>query len=313
MRKIPQKPFQARVHLLLLFSTTLVSTSFIVAEFITDTLDPIALTFIRFLLAVLLLLPLIWVKHGLVISVPSLGRYAAISGCLVLFFWAMFFSLRFTTSLNISVLFTLVPAISAVYAGIINRERLSLSLLLALIAGLIGAIWVIFEGDLQQLRALAWNRGDLIFFGGCLAMALYTPLVKLLHRDEPMEVMTFWVLVTGCLWLLPGTVKVLARVSLTGVPSSTWLWIVYLALFSTVISFYSTQYATRIIGPTRTISYSYLYPLLVMVLNYLLGRGWPPLLVIPGILLTLAAMLLLLPTPPETDKGAVDNQGPARG
>jgi len=249
----------------------------------------------------------------LVISVSSLGRYAAISGCLVLFFWAMFFSLRFTTSLNISVLFTLVPAISAVYAGIINRERLSPSLLLALIAGLIGAIWVIFEGDLQQLRALAWNRGDLIFFGGCLAMALYTPLVKLLHRDEPMEVMTFWVLVTGCLWLLPGTVKVLARVSLTGVPSSTWLWIVYLALFSTVISFYSTQYATRIIGPTRTISYSYLYPLLVMVLNYLLGRGWPPLPVIPGILLTLAAMLLLLPTSPERDKGAVDNQGPARG
>ena len=92
------------------------------AEFITDTLDPIALTFIRFLLAVLLLMPLIWVKHGLVISVSSLGRYAAISGCLVLFFWAMFFSLRFTTSLNISVLFTLVPAISAVYAGIINRE-----------------------------------------------------------------------------------------------------------------------------------------------------------------------------------------------
>ena len=32
-----------------------------------------------------------------------------------------------------------------------------------------------------------------------------------------------------------------------------------------------------------------------MVLNYILGRGWPPLQVIPGILLTLAAMLLLLP------------------
>ena len=60
------------------------------------------------------------------------------------------------------------------------------------------------------------------------------------------------------------------------VPVSTWLWILYLALFSTVITFYLTQYGTRVIGPTRTISYSYLYPLLVMILDFLLGKGWPP-------------------------------------
>ncbi|MBT8346455.1 MAG: EamA family transporter [Desulfofustis sp.] len=280
----------------MLFSTTLVSTSFIVAELITDTLDPIVLTLVRFILAVIFLLPIISIRHGLAITVGSLCRYAAISACLVLFFWAMFLSLRYTSPLNISVLFTLVPAISAVYAAIINRERISTSLLLALIVGLIGAVWVIFEGDLQRLRELAWNRGDLIFFGGCLAMALYTPLVRLLHRHEPMEVMTFWVLVTGCFWLLPGAVRIFARTSMTTIPSTTWLWIVYLALFSTVISFYCTQYATRIIGPTRTIAYSYLYPLLVVGLNYFLGRGWPAMQVIPGIVLTLAAMLLLLPS-----------------
>ncbi|MBT8353270.1 MAG: EamA family transporter [Desulfofustis sp.] len=292
----PQTHFQTRIHLLLLFSTTLVSTSFIVAELITDTLDPIVLTLVRFILAVIFLLPIISIRHGLAITVGSLCRYASISACLVLFFWAMFLSLRYTSPLNISVLFTLVPAISAVYAAIINRERISTSLLLALIVGLIGAVWVIFEGDLQRLRELAWNRGDLIFFGGCLAMALYTPLVKLLHRHEPMEVMTFWVLVTGCFWLLPGAVRIFARTSMTTIPSTTWLWIVYLALFSTVISFYCTQYATRIIGPTRTIAYSYLYPLLVVGLNYFLGRGWPAMQVIPGIVLTLAAMLLLLPS-----------------
>ncbi len=301
--KFQEKHVQVRVHLLLLFSTMLVSTSFIVAEFITDTLDPFALTFIRFLLAAFLLLPFISVKHGLAVTVPAVGRYAAISACLVIFFWTMFFSLRYTTSLNISVLFTLVPAISAVYAGVINRERITRGLLLALITGLVGAVWVIFEGDLQRLRALAWNRGDLIFFGGCLAMALYTPLVKLLHRNEPMEVMTFWVLVTGCFWLLPGTVYILIHTSMKVIPLTTWLWIFYLALFSTVISFYCTQYATRVIGPTRTISYSYLYPVLVMVLNYLLGRGWPPLPVLPGILLTLAALLLLLPSAPEKGGG----------
>jgi len=155
-------------------------------------------------------------------------------------------------------------------------------------------LWVIVEGDVAQLMRMQWNRGDLIFFGGCFAMALYTPLIRRVHRNEPMEVMTFWILVSGCLWMLPGTVVAFAAMPLTNVDASVWGWIVYMALFATVISFYMTQYATRMIGPTRTISYSYLYPLLVVMLDFMLGHGWPPARVFPGIVLTFGALLLLL-------------------
>ena len=295
-----------RVHLLLLLSTTIVSTSFIVAELITDSLDPMVLSFIRFGVAALILLPLVGVKHGLKIDLRAFLRYASISGCLVIFFWSMFFSLRYTSSLNVSVIFTLVPSISALFAAFINRERITYGLVLALVIGLAGAVWVIFRGDLFLLAALVWNRGDLIFFGGCLAMALYTPLVRLIHRGEPFEIMTFWVLVSGCLWMLPVTLYKLNSIVLIDTDPATWWWIVYLALFSTVVSFYITQYATRYIGPTRTISYSYLYPLLVMVLNFLLGQGWPPLRVFPGIGLTLAAMLLLVHSSQSRDSSGVD-------
>jgi len=266
------------------------------------------LTFVRFALAAFILLPLVGVRHGLKIEINAFFRYASISGCLVIFFWSMFFSLRFTTSLNVSVIFTLVPSISALFAAFINRERITTGLIWALVIGLAGAIWVIFRCELALLAALAWNRGDLIFFGGCLAMALYTPLVRLVHRGEPLEIMTFWVLVSGCLWMLPVTLYKLNSIVLLDTAPTTWLWIVYLALFSTVVSFYITQYATRHIGPTRTISYSYLYPLLVMVLNFLLGNGWPPLRVMPGIALTLAAMSLLIQSSragdqPDSDSG----------
>lgn len=283
-----------QVHLLLLFSTTLVSTSFIVAEIITDALDPMALTFIRFFIAALILLPIVAFRHGLKISIKSFFGYAMISGCLVIFFWAMFLSLRFTTPLNISVLFTLVPAMSALFTAVINRERIGLHLLCALGIGLAGAVWVIFEGNIKLFNQMVWNRGDLIFFGGCLAMGLYTPLIKRVHRNEPMEIMTFWILISGCIWLLPGTFYALSSTKLTAIDSTVWMWITYLALFSTVISFYMTQYATRIIGPTRAISYSYLYPLLVVVLEFLIGHGWPPGRIYPGIGLTFGAMLLLL-------------------
>ncbi|MEJ2477500.1 MAG: EamA family transporter, partial [Desulfobacterales bacterium] len=109
-----------KVHFLLLISTTIISTSFIVAELITRSLDPMVLTFVRFVLAALILLPLVGLRHGLKIERTAFLRYASISGCLVIFFWSMFFSLRYTSSLNVSVIFTLVPSISALFAVIVK-------------------------------------------------------------------------------------------------------------------------------------------------------------------------------------------------
>ncbi|NNK94374.1 MAG: DMT family transporter, partial [Desulfobacterales bacterium] len=252
--------WKSKIHLLMLVCATLVSTSFIVGKIIAATLDPAALTLVRFIIAALILLPIIARRHGVQTTRKALLRYGLISGSLVIFFWCMFLSLRYTSALNTSVLFTLVPGLSGMYAALIVKERLGRARLLALSIGLVGAIWVIFRGDLQELLSLSWNRGDSIFFAGCLAMGLYTPLVKMLHRGEPMEVMTFWVLVTGIVWLLPIGGFALTQVTWSGVPASTWAWVVYLAVFSTVVSFYITQFAIPIIGPTRTMAYSYLYP-----------------------------------------------------
>ena len=102
---------------------------------------------------------------------------------LVAFFWLMFLSLRWTTALNTSVIFTLVPGISGIYSAIILQERLGRYRLLALLFAMAGALWVIFHGDLSKMLSLQLGKGDLIFFYGCLFMAAYTPLVKLLQRS----------------------------------------------------------------------------------------------------------------------------------
>ena len=260
------------VHGLMLVAATLVSTSFIVGKAITHALDPAVLTLVRFLLAVLFFAPYVHWKYGLGRpGLRSLGRYAAISASIVGFFWCMFLALRFTSSLNTSALFTLVPGLSGVYGAILLRERLGRA----------------------RLLALDFNRGDLIFLVGCLSMGFYTPLIKLFHRREPMPVMTFWVLVTGCGWLLVLAGPELATTAWGRVEPAIWAGIAYLAVFTTIITFFLTQFSTLYLGPTRVMAYSYFYPALVLGLNWLLGRGLPPLATLPGVLIVLAAMLVL--------------------
>ena len=152
--------------------------------------------------------------------------------------------------------------------------------ILALLLAMVGALWVIFEGEVAQLRALQFNRGDLLFFGGCLLMALYTPLVKLFHRGEPMAVMTFWILVTGCGWLLLFTL-LNPPVPLFGpVPTRVWAGIAYLAVFTTIITFFISQWATLHLGPTRVMAYSYLYPPLIVFIDWCLSGALPDLRIV---------------------------------
>lgn len=290
---VPAQPLWM-LHGLMLVTASLVSTSFTVGKAIAAGLDPVILTLIRFLLGALLFFP--YVRYRFVIkkpSVPDLGRYSLVSGALVMFFWLMFDALRSTTALNTSVIFTLVPGISGMYSAVLLRERLGRYRLFALGLAMTGAIWVIFHGELGRLLTLQLGRGDLVFFVGCLFMAAYTPLVRLLHRGESMAVMTFWVLVTGCFWLLLLGFPRMMHVQWHEVTLLTWAGIIYLAVFCTIITFFLTHYMTVRLGPTRVMAYSYLYPPLVMVIDWLFGKGLRPLRTIAGVLIILPAMVIV--------------------
>lgn len=282
------------VHALMFLASLLVSTSFVVGKAITYGLDPATLTLIRFITAALLFAPYIWLKHGLFIpSLRSLGRYSLISATIVFFFLCMFQSLRYTSALNTSALYTLVPGLAGIFGAFLVKERLGQNRLFALVCGMTGALWVIFRGDLQRFLALDFNRGDLIFLAGCLSMGLYTPLIKLLHRDEPMTLMTFWILVTGVGWLLLSSGMNLHSVQWSQVEIHIWAGIIYLAVFTTIITFFLTQFATLRLGPTRVMAYSYFYPALVLFIDWVMGRGLPPLKTLPGILIVLIATFFL--------------------
>lgn len=282
------------VHSLMVLAAVLVSSSFTVGKAITHGLDPTVLLLLRYAMATLVMGVLLGFKQGFSLpSLPQLGGYSAISACTVGFFWCMFEALRFTSAINTSVIFTLVPGISAIYSSVFLKERLGRKRLWALFIGMLGALWVIFQGDINRLLALDINHGDLLFLAGCFLMAAYTPLVKKFHRQESMLVMTFWVLATGLGWLIIPSSLQLASVNWHLIGFEVWAGIIYLAIFSTVVTFYLTHMATPYLGPTRVMAYSYCYPAFVLAINWSLGNGLPPPLTLPGVALVSLTIIIL--------------------
>ncbi|MEG3618781.1 DMT family transporter [Magnetovibrio sp. PR-2] len=277
-----------------LFATVLVSTSFPVVGMIAHGLDSSVMAFLRFSLAAVLFGPLVAWRVGLPLpSLKDLARYGTVSAFMVGFFWAMFEALRYTSPLNTATIFTLTPLIAAVVSAFLLKERLKKRSMAALGLGLVGAIWVIYRGNFSDLLGMAWNKGDTIFLLGTCSMALYGPLVKFLHRGEPMARMSFWVLTTGAFWMLLISFPNLQATAWGEVPMNIYLGIGYLAVFTTVITFFIFHWSSTIVGPTKVLSYTYLNPALVLVIGLILGDAAPPMLTFPGLALVVGAMVVL--------------------
>ncbi len=283
-----------KLHSLMVLVTLIISGSFTVGAAITHGLEPSVLLLVRYGLAALCLAPLLILQYGF--TLPG-GRqllgYCLLSACTVGFFWCVFESLRYTTAFNTSVIYTLVPGISGIYSAFFLKERLGRYRMIAVVFGMLGAMWVIFRGDLHRLLAMELNHGDLIFLIGCFLMAAYPSLVKKLHKKEPMVVMTFWVLATGMGWFFLLAFPRLSSVDWGGIEASVWAGIIYLALLSTIFSFYLNNLATIHLGPTRVMAYSYFYPAFVLMINWGLGKGLPPIIVLPGVAVISLATIVL--------------------
>ena len=62
---------------------------------------------------------------------------------------------------------------AGVFAWFLLRQRTTPRMLLALAIGGAGALWVIFRADLAALLAFDVGRGEVIFFFGCIAHAVW--------------------------------------------------------------------------------------------------------------------------------------------
>lgn len=289
-----------RGHALMLLATVLIATSFPVGAAITDGLDSVVLTLLRFALATVLFAPFVAWRYGLGLPSPrDLARYSLLSALLVAFFWCMFAALRLTSALNTAAIFALTPVVTAAIAAVLLRERLGLPARIALPFGTAGAVWVVFRGDLSSLLALKLGAGDALFLAGTVSLATYGALIKRLHRGEPMARMTFWTLVTGSLWLALLALPQIGKVEWTAVPGSVFAGIAYLAVFTTLVTFFILQWSTTVVGPTKVMSYTFLNPALVLLIGLALGQPLPPAATWPGMALVILATLILQWTGPR--------------
>lgn len=282
-------------HAAMLAFSALVAGSFSLGTMAAPHIDPGALTVVRFLLAGLIVGAAALATTGLPRSaLRAPWRYAVLGALLASYFVLMFEGLKTADAVPAAAVFTLTPLMAAGFGWILLRQVMTPRMALALAIGAAGAVWVIFRADWAAVLRMQIGRGEMIYFWGCVAHALYAPMVRRLNRGEPATVFTFWMMVAGflllCLWAGPA---VLAT-DWAALPGIVWITLVYVAVAASAATFVLLQYATLRLPSAKVMAYTYLTPSWVILWEIAMGRGAPPALILPGVAMTAAALALLL-------------------
>src|SRR5262252_634265 len=128
-------------------------------------IPPVTLSFLRWIIAFLLILPFAW-KH-LVRDWPAIrGKLGlmilvSITGIGV-FNTLQYWSLEYTTALNTLLLQSAGPLVVAVWSLILLGVRLTLAQAIGVLASLSGVLVILMHGDITALKNIQFNKGDLI-------------------------------------------------------------------------------------------------------------------------------------------------------
>ncbi len=289
--------------------SALVAGSFSLGSMAAPHIAPEALNAVRFVIAATILAVLVFSTGGMDRSaLRAPWRYGVLALFLVAYFVLMFEGLKTGAPVSMAAVFTLTPLVAAGFGWLLLRQVLTARMAVALGIGGVGALWVIFRADFGALLAFGIGRGEVIYFIGCVAHAFYAPLVPRLNRGERPAVFTFGTLVAGAILLLVFGGPSLLATDWSSLPAIVWITIAYTSVFASALTFLLLQYASMCLPSAKVMAYTYLTPSWVILWEMALGQPLPPMLILVGVVMTMAALVLLLKDDSQV-RGRVASEG----
>ena len=287
--------WQGRGHLAMLLFSALVAGSFSLGSMAANEIAPAALNALRFLIA------------GGVIGAAALAtggieraafrapwRYLVLGGLFAAYFVLMFEGLKTAAPVSTAAVFTLTPIMSAGFGFLLLGQIMTRRMAIALAIGAVGALWVIFKADWAAFLRFRVGQGEIYYFWGCVAHAIYTPMVRRLNRGERPVVFTFGMLVAGFVILTLYGWGDIRATDWAALPGIVWITVFYLAIFASAATFVLLQFSVLHLPSAKVMAYTYLVPSWVIGWEFVLGHGAPVGMVLVGVALTVVALLLLL-------------------
>lgn len=198
--------WHASPYLLLSLTSFFWSLNWVVGKAMVGHVSPLALTFVRWFLAVSFMMPFAW--PAIRANWPVVRR--SWKTIVWLGFWGTglhnafaYVGLQYTTATNGVILNSSIPVMIIVIGWLVYRETITRVQAVGVAISLVGILAIVSRGDPATLAQLSLNKGDLIVLAGMVLWAAYTVFLRMKPADLPGLALLACCGVVGVVLLLP--------------------------------------------------------------------------------------------------------------
>lgn len=255
---------------------------------------PITLSFLRWSMAFLIILPFAW-KHlvrdwaairgrlgtMIVLSITGIGAFNTLQ------YWA----LEHTQALNTLLLQSAGPLVVAVWSLLLLGVRLTLAQAAGILLSMAGVLVILMHGDITKLSNIEFNRGDLIFIVALAIFGLYSVLTLKRPQIHGLSFVAF-TFGAGAACLIPLFVWEVSTHPFMKFDTANLLTLFYVALFPSTLAYLCFNRGVQLIGANRAAPFFHVVPVFGTVMSIVFLGEHPQIFQFIGFALVLTGVFV---------------------
>ncbi|HVY00161.1 MAG TPA: DMT family transporter [Pseudorhodoplanes sp.] len=251
-----------RPYILLTLTSLFWGGNIVLARYIAGHVPPVAVSYIRWMIAFLILIPFAWrhVRRDFAAMRASLLVMAALalSGTAAPNTMA-FYGLQYTQAINALLIQSTGPLLIGFWTLLLFGERLSLGQTAGILISLVGVIIIVCRGNPEALRSVAFNSGDLWVIGSLLVFGFYSALARKRPSIHPLSFLVFNIGL-GTIMLTPLYAWEVSSGHTLVWDLKTFFALAYVSVFPSLLGYLFFNRGVELIGPNRAAPFLHLTP-----------------------------------------------------
>lgn len=263
-------------YFLLVLTSLFWSGNFIVGKFSAlFQIPPFTLNFYRWLLVWLILLPFTFnqiksnfgfiksnFKILFILGITSISAFNSI----------VYYSLNFTQVINAVLMLSAIPVLTIIFSALLKIDKIRIIQILGLLVSIIGVSIIISKGNLEIIKKLNFNKGDLWMLVAAMSWSIYSSFLKKIQLPFSQFTLIQIISSIGLLFLIPQFLFEKSNGFEINLNLSFVLILFYVVFFAAIGAYYCWQKAISIIGPSRSSIFVQLMPLFSAVLALIIFK-----------------------------------------
>jgi len=261
-------------YLILILTTIFWSGNFIVGKAASMfQIPPFSLNFYRWFFAGLILLPFTYKE---IISkkkyiLNNLGFFIILGiTSITIFNSIVYYSLYYTQVISGILMISTIPVWIIFISSLLNIEKTNIFQILGVVLSLTGVIFIITKADLNLIKNLDFNKGDLSMVVAMFSWAIYSALLKSKKYEISQVSLLEVVIICGLTFLIPIYFIEMKMGNQIILGKPFYLILGYVVLFPGLAAFFFWIKGISIIGANRAGIFLHLMPIMGAIMAMLI-------------------------------------------